>query len=216
MINVLRLAVALAVTALLASATTAADSTTIAAQLAAKFASVQSWQGRFEQTLIDINGRQQQRVEGEFALQQPNLIDWRYAAPLNQRLVSDGERIWFYDSDLEQVTVQPLAALLRQSPAAILLGQLPPSPDYQVRVEQLSAASGETVLRYTLDSQESGSGSAVAQLVLDWQGEQLSAMTSRDNFGQTTVVVFSEVVRDRAIDPHRFMFTPPAGVDVVH
>ncbi len=183
----------------------------IGAELADRFAAVERWRGEFIQTLIDINGNLQQQVTGQFALQQPNLVDWHYAAPLNQRLVSDGETLWFYDRDLEQVTVRAVAELLLQSPAAILLGQLPVGGGYRYRVERRAEQS-----RYTVVPTGTARGEvSIEQLTIIWQGDQLQGLELLDGLGQRTALAFSGIERDPTLAAGRFTFTPPEGVDVV-
>lgn len=171
-----------------------------------------SWRGEFVQTLTDINGNPQQLVAGHFALQQPNLIDWHYAAPLNQRLVSDGTTLWFYDRDLEQVSVRPVDELLLQSPAAILLGQLPLGDGYRYRVERSGQATDYTVV----GSGSTDSGVSISEFTLAWQGDQLLSLTLLDGLGQRTVLSFGAIERNPELAVEQFRFSPPEGVDVVH
>jgi len=54
--------------------------------------------------------------------QRPNLLRWDSRAPSDQLIVADGESLWIYDRDLEQVTVRPLQQALEGLPTALLLG----------------------------------------------------------------------------------------------
>lgn len=184
----------------------------VGAELAERFAAVSRWRGEFVQTLIDINGNLQQQVAGQFALQQPNLVDWRYAAPLNQRLISDGETLWFYDRDLEQVTVRAVDELLLQSPAAILLGQLPVGGGYAYRVERQAELSRYIVVPTGVRRGEV----SIEQLTIIWQGEQLQGLELLDGLGQRTALAFARVERNPELAAGQFTFIPPEGVDVVH
>ena len=194
------------------------SSHTIGMELAARFAAVQSWRGEFEQLLVDINGREQQRVTGHFALQQPNLIDWYYSEPLNQRLVSDGATLWFYDRDLEQVTVRPVAELLAESPAAILLGKLPAPDLYTFSYAEPDIGSGAVIERYTMARTGEGSSLTMGQvqeLTLDWRGDELLTLRVTDNFGHQTTVSFKQLNRGAKLPASQFNFVVPRGVEVV-
>jgi outer membrane lipoprotein carrier protein len=73
---------------------------------------------------------QQVRVDGAPArtgvakvqFQRPNLLRWDSRAPSDQLIVADGESLWIYDRDLEQVSVRPLQQALDGLPTALLLG----------------------------------------------------------------------------------------------
>ena len=195
-----------------------ASSDTVGAELAARFSAVESWSGEFEQLLVDINGREQERVTGRFALQQPNLIDWHYDEPLNQRLVSDGTSLWFYDRDLEQVTVRAVADLLDQSPAAILLGRLPAAQAYTFSFTEQQRADGALVERYTMARNGAGDLSVLGQieeLRIDWSADRLLALRVTDNFGQQTTVNFHRLQRNIQLPTSQFRFDLPQGVEIV-
>ena len=52
---------------------------------------------------------------GEVALSAPRLFRWEYTQPYPQLIVADGERVWVFDPDLDQVTVRPQRGGAEQS-----------------------------------------------------------------------------------------------------
>src|SRR5690606_26842795 len=76
----------------------------------------------FLQTVLDKSGNAIQRGGGTMQFERPGKFRWSYEKPYEQLIVGDGTRIWFYDRDLEQVTVRALDAALGSSPAALLAG----------------------------------------------------------------------------------------------
>ncbi len=64
--------------------------------------------GRFSQLTLDGSGTQLQETAGEMLLKRPGLFRWHTDEPMEQLLVSNGEKVWLYDPDLEQVTIQPM------------------------------------------------------------------------------------------------------------
>jgi outer membrane lipoprotein carrier protein len=44
---------------------------------------------------------------------------------------------------------------------------------------------------------------------------KLRVLEMKDGFGNTTRVTFQNIKENASIEPQRFTFTPPAGVDVV-
>ena len=76
----------------------------------------------FDQTVRDRNGKTVQQSKGNFVFQRPGRFRWVYAKPADQLIVGDGERVWIYDKDLNQVTVRKLSRALGSTPAALLAG----------------------------------------------------------------------------------------------
>jgi outer membrane lipoprotein carrier protein len=50
---------------------------------------------------------------------------------------------------------------------------------------------------------------------LGFKGDVLHAMELKDNFGQTTVLRFTNLERNPAMGSSLFRFTPPKGADVI-
>ncbi|MCX7180604.1 MAG: outer membrane lipoprotein chaperone LolA, partial [Proteobacteria bacterium] len=82
-----------------------------------------SARGVFAQTVIAKSGRKPQQSAGIFALQRPGKFRWSYEKPYKQLLVSDGNKLWSYDPELNQVAVKKLGSAFGSSPAALLAGQ---------------------------------------------------------------------------------------------
>ena len=54
--------------------------------------------------------------------QRPDRFRWDSQSPNDQLVLADGESLWIYDRDLEQVSLRPLRAALEGLPTGILLG----------------------------------------------------------------------------------------------
>jgi outer membrane lipoprotein carrier protein len=61
-------------------------------------------------------------ASGTFLFARPGKFIWTYVKPYEQVLQADGEKLYIYDKDLNQVTVKKLGDALGSSPAAILFG----------------------------------------------------------------------------------------------
>ena len=57
---------------------------------------------------------------GTFEFQRPQQFRFAYQKPFVQTIVSDGQLLWLYDADLNQVTVRKQGQLLGQTPAAFI------------------------------------------------------------------------------------------------
>src|SRR5687768_14553364 len=80
-------------------------------------------QAQFTQKLTDSSGQVTDESRGTLAIKRPNRFRWDYRDPYEQVIVSDGTRVWMYDSDLDQVTVRKLDTALSSTPAMLLSGK---------------------------------------------------------------------------------------------
>ena len=53
-----------------------------------------------------------QESSGTFTFQRPGKFRWSYEKPYEQLIVGDGDKLWIYDRDLNQVIVRKLDAAL--------------------------------------------------------------------------------------------------------
>ncbi len=166
--------------------------------------------GSFEQKLYDLDGRLKETSKGRIALSAPRLFRWEYATPYEQLIVADGEKVWVFDPDLDQVTVRPQGPEEQNSPLAALVDPARLERDFNVR-EGDEADGLSWLLLSPRDSQQASFSSAR----LGFRGQALVRMEVVDTLGQRTEVVFSGLKRNPAFDQGTFRFVPPAGVDVV-
>ncbi|HET8807024.1 MAG TPA: outer membrane lipoprotein chaperone LolA [Methylophaga sp.] len=172
-------------------------------------AEVNEFQAVFTQTILDSEGNVIEEAEGEFFLSRPGKFRWNYVTPYAQQIVADGQRIWFYDEDLEQITVKNQDETLADTPAGLLSGKSMPEEAYNI-----TAVDKDDDLQWVkLTPKDTESNFQQVQLAFDETGLQQMLMT--DAFGQQTKLQFTEVKVNPSLSADRFDFIPPAGVDVV-
>jgi outer membrane lipoprotein carrier protein len=166
-------------------------------------------QGSFEQVVTATSGRRPQHASGRFAFMRPGKFRWVYETPYPQVLVSDGERLWSWDPDLNQVTVNVLGDALGNTPAAILAGDGEIDRDFE-----LSEAGASDGLDWVLAIPRQAD-SSFELMRIGLSGNRLKRMELRDHFGQTTVIDFTSLSTDVLPDAAQFTFSPPPGADVI-
>lgn len=168
----------------------------------------QTLEANFQQTLRAHDGEILQQTEGEFYLNRPAKFRWNYRSPYEQVIVSDGERIWIYDVDLQQVTVQKQSAGLPATPMALLEDSSKLHQNFNVL--PLDEHDGVYRLKLLSKTPESDFGEIVVGL--DEKG--LRFMQLHDQFEQVTDIVFSDIIANKKLAKEIFEFIPPEGVDV--
>jgi outer membrane lipoprotein carrier protein len=178
-------------------------------QLHAFLTGTQSAQGAFKQMVVNKDGRTTQTTSGTFAFQRPGKFRWTYEKPFDQLIVGDGEKVWVYDRDLNQVIVRKLDAALGATPAALLAG------DNALEKNFTLVASGESDGMQYVDATPKSVESQFTRIRLGFVDDLPRRMLLTDAFGQTTELTFSNLQRNANITANAFEFKPPHGADVV-
>ena len=169
----------------------------------------QSARAQFEQKVYDRSGKLVQQSHGSFVFQRPGRFRWVYQKPADQVIVGDGQRVWIYDRQLNQVTVRKLATALGSTPAALLAGAS--------GIEQAFALSdaGEKDGLEWMEARPREREAGFEHVRLGFDAHGLQAMELTDNFGQNTVLRFSKLKRNPKVNAAEFRFEPPKGADVL-
>ena len=198
------------VSLLLASASTLAFGADAArARLDAFGKGLDSVSAAFEQHVADPNRHADKASRGTLALKAPRQFRWDVTEPYKQLIVADGEKVWIYDPDLEQVTVRAQGTEEAHSPLTVLTDLSQLDRDF-VATEQ-GERDGLTWLR--LKSKDKDPQFEYADLGFDVQG--LARMAFKDTLGNSTEIRFSSWRRNAPLPADTFKFTPPKGVDVI-
>lgn len=171
---------------------------------------VSSMSAEFSQVIEDANGYQLQESQGTLVVSQPGKIRWISQRPMEQWVISDGETLWVFDPDLEQVTVQPFNQDLAQTPAILFSGDLEKLDGaYYVTYEQ---KDGRNLFYLSPE----GEGSLFNTVILTFDDEMPVSMELVDNLDQHTVISFSSVQVNIPVTADQFVFKIPEGVDVIN
>lgn len=168
----------------------------------------QTMSANFKQTLKSSDGRLMQESAGVFYLQRPGKFRWNYTQPYPQEIVSDGDNVWVYDVDLDQVTVQKQGVGQSNTPMALLQNRQKLEDAFEIHERGYDSG----LYRIELLNRQTDSDFDRVMLGLDDKG--LRFLQLHDQFDQTTYIYFTEVKINPELDASLFEFTPPEGVDV--
>jgi outer membrane lipoprotein carrier protein len=145
---------------------------------------------------------------GTFLFARPGRFIWTYQKPYEQLLQADGQKLYIYDKDLNQVTVRPLGDALGSSPAAILFGSNDLEKNFTLK--DAGAKDGLEWLEATPKSKDT----TFDRIGIGLKDGVPQAMELRDSFGQVSLLTFSKFEKNPAIPADRFRFVVPKGADV--
>ena len=179
-----------------------------AQRLEAALKKMDSLSAEFKQTLLDEDKNVVQQSRGTLALQRPGKFAWLYIEPFEQQIVGDGNELWVYDVELEQVTVKPMDAGISNAPIMILMKQSGVTQQFDV------IEVGQRKFLYWVELKPRAADLEYSSIFIGLEDDNVRAMELQDQFGQSTQIVFENMRVGVVHNPATFKFVPPAGVDV--
>jgi len=171
-------------------------------------ANVKSGHAAFTQTVTSPDGAKKKTSSGTFDFSRPNRFRFAYAKPFEQVIVADGQKVWIYDADLNQVSSRKFSQALGATPAALLAGG---SLEKDFVLSPLPAKDGLDWAQATPKAKDG----AFQSVRIGFKGKDLSALEITDSFGQRSLLQFTQLTANAPVSPELFKFTVPQGADVI-
>ena len=152
------------------------------------------------------------KSSGSFEFSRPGRFKFIYKKPFEQSIVADGQTLWLYDVDLNQVTARKQAQALGSTPAALIAS-----------ANDIAALQAEFTLTPVPDSEglewvqatPKAKDSSLQYVRVGFKGAELAALDILDSFGQLSSMRFTTLQSNVPLDSNSFAFKPPAGADVI-
>jgi len=169
-----------------------------------------SFSAGFTEEITTVGAPKRTR-KGTVSFRKPGRMRWEFAEPEKETLVSDGETLYSFDPDLNQVVETPLKQALKSSSAtSFLLGIGNINRDFKAAFANPSTQTG--LVDLILDAKTGGYRIEVG---LDPKTFNLTTLTLTDQLGDVTKIDFSDVHDNVELSDSLFDFKTPAGADVV-
>lgn len=168
-----------------------------------------SWQAEFAQTVVDSRGKQRVAETGRFIVRRPGQFRWETGSGPAQIMVADGRNLWFYDRDLEQVTVKPVRTALTATPAMLLVGGVDLREYFEITTLPKSIGLDWVAVK------PRGADAEFRSARLGFASNDLRRMEIEDKLGQKTVLVFLKTLRNAALAADTFVFQSPPDADLI-
>ena len=170
----------------------------------------------FSQVVTDGRGEQVQKANGLLVIVRPGRFRWELTPESSagvkqspQLMVADGKNLWFYDSDLEQVSVKSAAKALTATPASLLAG------DENIREYFTVAPAGrKDGFDWVLVTPKQDDAD-FREARLAFGSGDLKRMVLKDKLGQTVRLDFYSSERNAPVAEAEVKFAPPANTDLI-
>lgn len=175
---------------------------------------VSSMSSEFSQVVLDKKGLKLQDVEGVMLFKRPNKFRWDYLKPYQNQIISDGDRLFMYDQDLRQVSINPIAKVAGSTPLLIIAGRNIEKYFTLRNIEdQVANEMNQNIKWVEAVPKEEGAG--FSKVILGLTENKLSVMKIIDAFEHTTTISFKNAKYNVILVDNDFLFKLPTGVDVV-
>lgn len=149
---------------------------------------------------------------GTFEFSRPGQFKFVYKKPFEQSIVADGQTLWLYDVDLNQVTARKQAQALGATPAALIASAV------DLRALQaeftLTGAPDKEGLEWVIATPKAKDGQ-LQYVRIGFRAGVLASLDVLDSFGQNSRMSFSAFQANVPLDTASFQFNAPVGADVI-
>ena len=173
------------------------------------FSNITTFEARFGQIVLDETLESIDDGQGKVWIKRPGLFRWDYEPPEAQQIIGDGDRVWLFDIELEQVTVRDQQAALGRTPAILLAGGGDLERNYDI-VDIGTQGRFDWVNLIPKDED-----SNFSEVRIGFEDNRLRLMELLDNLGQRTRITFVDLKENQPLSDTIFDFLPPPGVDVI-
>lgn len=174
------------------------------------FNEVRTYSAKFQQVVLDEGFNPIEESAGRLLIKRPGRFRWNYEPPGEHRIISDGEKVWVYDVELEQVTVRSLKDAVGQTPAGLLAGGA--DIDEQFDVTDLGQVNGPL---YWVRMVPTGEDVGFEDIRIGFEDGRLRVLELVDGLGQTTRITMIDGEENQPIPDSQFELSVPEEVDVI-
>lgn len=190
-----------------------ANTTHAVKNLQLQLGKINSFSASFVQLTQDGLGNTLQKVEGYMQVEKPGKLRWETVGIYEQLVISDGDSLWIYDADLEQVSIKDMDNRLSETPALLLGGDVSAIDDDFI----ITQAPSDNMILFILQPKDSTQLFDSLELNFNKLHKQqpLSEMIIRDASGQVTIISFDNVINNPKFKKDIFTFDIPKGIDII-
>jgi outer membrane lipoprotein carrier protein len=214
MISVLAVAAVLVLLFPLSGGSVSADE--LAKKVQARYNGLKSISARFRQLSVNKVSMMKERSSGKVYISKPGRMRWEYEEPENRLIVSDGEKVWTYFPEQEQVYTARLdEGYISRTPLSFLGGKGNLEEDFEIVSSPVKDQREKLIFRMELKPRKPKMN--LSRLVLEIDGESYLIVKSDlyDSLGNLISISFDNITIDPDTPEELFRFSPPENVEVI-
>ncbi len=163
------------------------------------------------QLIVESDGGVLEESEIKMLLKKPDGFYWETLSPFPELIVTDGNTLWNYQPDLEQVVIEDWDSSRSELAAQLLSGNIDSlSADYTIEgvTEQDREHQEFELMPRQMDS-------VYRRITINFMHNELESIYLSSRSGQQTVWQFENVVRNQEISNAHFEFVPPENIEII-
>ncbi len=180
-----------------------------------RYEGAKDFEANFLQEYVGKVMRQHLKQEGKVYFKKKGMMRWDYRVP-DQKFISDGSTLWFYQADENQVFVSDVSKVIKEkTPLAFLAGEGDLSRDFKLLNfnDSISQKEGNFVLE--LAPKDPDAVLSKLALTVDQKTYTIVQADVFDGLGNVTRTRFVDIKTNVGLPDSFFHFTIPPGVEVL-
>jgi len=180
-----------------------------------RYEKTNDFEAHFIQEFIGKVMRQPNKGEGKVYFKKKGMMRWDYTVP-NQKLISDGHTLWYYQPEEKQVLISDVSKVLKErTPLAFLAGEGNLSRDFKLL--NLNESISQKEDNYLVELAPKEPLATLAKLILTVDKKTYIVLQADvfDGLGNITRTRFIEIKTNVGLSNSFFQFTIPPGTEVI-
>lgn len=187
----------------------------VLAEMQSRYVNTNDFEASFLQEYIGKVMKQPQKGEGKVYFKKKGMMRWDYKVP-SQKLISNGQTLWYYQPEENQVFVSDVAKVLRErTPLAFLAGEGEISRDFNVTNFNEAVSQKEDYFVLELAPKEPNAALSKLTLTVDKKTYTVVQADVFDGLGNVTRTRFLETKTNIGLPNSFFNFIVPPGTEVL-
>lgn len=182
-----------------------------AAQLTQLLSGIETFQADVRQLIVESTGGVLEESEVRFKLKRPNGFYWETLEPYPELIVTDGERLWNYQPDLLQVTLEAWDPERSELAAQLLSGRVDEiEADYVITGGDVGSGTAFEFILVPVDP-----ASLYERVTLYFRAKTLNSIHVDNGNGQRTFWEFFNHEINAPLDDAAFVFDVPDDIELI-
>lgn len=168
-----------------------------------------TYQANFKQQTFYNNNQKPELSYGRLYMERPGKFRWEVKKPMKQVVIANGNQLWVYDVELQQVTQQNLDKNKTNNPAVLLSGDV----SKLIKQYEVTKVTVDGISWFQLKPRSSDSNFSLVRM--HFKNQKLVEIWVKNKLDQVSLFQFFDIQLNVVLNSSLFNFKPPPGVDVL-